>query len=70
MSDTDTVGIDEPQTYIISAFAAARFYRQLAQQAPAHNVQVYLQQASDWTAKAKELCQRYGMKQMPITRNS
>ena len=68
MSDTDTVSLDEPQTYIISAFAAARFYTQLAQTAPAHNVQTYLQQAQYWTAKAQELGKRYGMKQGPIAR--
>lgn len=68
MADTDTVPIDAPQTYIISAHAAVRLFKALAATAPTHNAQAYKEQIAYWEKEAKQRELRYSMKQTPITR--
>ena len=69
MADSDVITVDEPQTGIVTAFAAYRLYMQLAQSGPTHNVSTYQGMAQYWLNEAKDRCLKYGMKQRPITRS-
>ena len=68
MSDSDTLTINEPQTYVVAALAAVRLYNLLAQTAPTKDATEYRKQADWWANEARARCQRLGMKQLPITR--
>lgn len=69
MADSDTFAVEDPQTQVVTAFAALRLFNFLAQTGPSVTQTYNERKAAYWKQEARERAVKYSMKQMPITRS-